>query len=247
MKNKDKAILQKLMDHQKTIKNFYEIPFLQKNKNPNKKDANKFFLWGILNYQMQVKRVTENAKKLSETIFGNTNELWDKIAKDKLTQWNNKYKQYSIHKFPKAHERVWRIGREIVKNYHGDARDIWKGQRANVVLKRLTEMRVGKQLSRFICKCLIENKIIKGSVDVKADSNILNVIGRVYEGKSIPQKHEDRVISITRRIYPQNPSKIDLSLYDIGKQYCKKTTPKCAECPMRTNCDYYRNHKNKLL
>jgi endonuclease III len=192
---------------------------------------------------MQVKRVTENAKKLTEKIFGNTNDFWDKIAEFSRTAWNNKYKQYSIHKFSKAHERVWRIGREIVEKYYGDARNIWKGQRANVVLERLNEMKVGKQISPFICARLIENKIIKGPMDVKADTHILKVIGRVYEGKIIEQKNAEKAISITRRIYPQNPSKIDLPLYDIGRNYCKKTNPKCKDCPVHNNCVYHKKHK----
>lgn len=100
----------------------------------SKKEANKFFLGAILNYQIKAEKAWENAKRLSEKILGDPESLWEEITKVSLDEWNARKKEYSLHRYPVGHQRVYTIGQQIVRLHQGDARNIWKGHSPNEIL-----------------------------------------------------------------------------------------------------------------
>ncbi len=135
----------------------------------DKKSANKFLLSSILDYQIRTETAWENARRLAEDILGDPDDLWGCITSNSKSQWISKWNEYSLHRFPKAHERIWRIGNEIVTRYDSDARKIWADQTPVIVLERLNQLRVGEQIARMIIGALCDTRQIVGSGDVKAD------------------------------------------------------------------------------
>lgn len=235
--NKLHQVADILLKNRKKIKGFW--PWLSEciGKPVDKKRANKFFLGCILDYQINSDVAWENARRLAEDILGDPDDLWNTITSISKDEWMSKWKQYSLHRFPKAHERVWRIGREIVIRYNGDVRNIWNDNKSATILNRLNKLRVGEQISRMIIGALIDTKQIVDIVDVKADIHVKRVLGRILNGSPLTEKE---TIEITRKMVPDNPWLIDQPLYMLGKNFCFSSKPNCNECYLKNECTFYR-------
>jgi len=217
--------------------------WLKPNQTASKKDANKFILASILDYQMLSEVVWENARRLAEDVFNDPDNLWDKITSISLDEWRARRKEYSLHRFPKGHERVWTIGKRIVQQYEGDARKIWEGQSIESTLCRLNDLGVGEQISRMVVGGLFDTGQIKGKADVKVDRHVRRVLGRILQGREFSEGQIDKVIGITREMYPDNPWLLDRPLYLLGKQLCTANLPKCSDCFMNPECTHYKHRQ----
>lgn len=210
-----------------------------KGRRPDKRSANKFLLACILDYQIPAELAWENARRLAEDILGDPPDLWNVIAAVPQKEWEKRFPEYRLHRFPQAHNRIWRIANGVVDHFEGDARKIWEGQSPATVLQRLDSLRVGEQISRMIVGALIDTEQIAGVGDVKADIHVRRVLGRIIRGEVLsPQEATD----LTRMILPENPWLLDAPLYWIGKGYCFARDPDCQACPAYKVCTY-RRHK----
>src|SRR5438093_13009704 len=124
--------------------------WLKPNQQPSLKDANKFFLACILDYQIPAERAWDNARRLAVDILKDPEKLWYEITKLTLSDWMAKLKEYSLHRFPKGQERVWNIGKRLAQEYDGDARRIWQNQSIDAIMYRLNDLGVGEQISRMV-------------------------------------------------------------------------------------------------
>ena len=206
----------------------------------DKKSANKFMLACILDYQMRYQIVWENARRFAEDDLGDPADLWDVITSIPQSEWESEaYRQrLSLHRFPAGHNRVWRIGRRIVEEYQGDARKIWSGEPANVVVKRLERIGVGPQLSRMTVGGLMDTEQIAGCGDMKADLHTTRVIGRVFEGAKVS---EAQAHHIAESMLTGDTWQLDFPLFQLGLNVCKATDPRCSECYLREECCYAVN------
>ena len=205
----------------------------------SKRDANKFLLGSLLDYQIPGHVAWENARRLAEQILGDPADLWEEVTSISQSHWQRKWRKYSLHRFPAAHDRIWRIGKDIVLQYHGDAREIWENQNSEIVLRRLGNLRVGKQLSRMVVGSLIDSGHIRGSGDVKVDRHIRRAFGRLLIGREFSEREVDEVTRVTRRMYPSNPWVLDWPLFVLATTICTIRDPKCANCEFRTDCSYF--------
>lgn len=201
----------------------------------SRKDGNKFFLACILDYQMSAETVWKNAQRFAEEILGDPDDLWHVIVSITLDEWLSRKSEYKLHRFTKAHERVYTIGAKVVSRYQGDARAIWQGQSLEATLYRLNDLRVGEQISRMIAGALVDTGHLQGSGDVKADIHVCRVLGRLVKGNAFTP---DEVVEITRTLHPTNPWLLDRPLYRIGKSVCNATAPDCSSCHMNKVCRY---------
>lgn len=212
--------------------------WLDPDKHPSQKDANKFLLACILDYQIRAETAWANAARLSEEILGDPDDLWGTITSVSFEEWNSKRQEYSLHRYPKGHERVYTIGKRIVGQYDGDARSIWKNQSIEASLYRLNDLGVGEQISKMTVGALVDANILQGKADVKADIHVRRVLGRMLTGDEIPADRPQEAIDATRRMHPENPWLLDRPLYRLGKRVCIATNPKCPDCSMRAICAY---------
>jgi len=206
-----------------------------KGKRLSKKSANKFLLACILDYQIPSEKAWENARQLAEDIFGDPSDLWNVIADFSEDEWEAKFKVFKLHRFPAAHKRVWRIGRDIVANYDGDARKIWAGASVTEVQERFDELHLGAQLGRMALGALLDTGHVRGCSDVKADVHVRRVLGRITVGRMLSA---DEAIELTRRMYPANPWLLDGQLYWLGKSVCFAREPDCDECLASKVCAF---------
>jgi len=206
----------------------------------SRKNANKFLLACILDYQVRAETAWANAKRLAEQIFADPDDLWGTLTSVSLEEWNSKRQEYSLHRFPKGHERVFTIGKRIARQYASDARDIWKDQSIDATLYRLNDLGVGEQISRMVVGALIDAGILRGKGDVKADIHVRRVLGRLLTGTEISADRAQEAVDATRRMHPENPWLLDRPLYRLGKSVCKANHPRCLDCVMHTICVYPR-------
>ncbi len=208
-------------------------PWLTEDQPADKRNANKFFFGAILDYQMPAQAVWKKACHFTEETLGDPPDLWVVVVG--IFDWNARFREYHLHRFPKAHERVRRIGQEIVKSYGGDARRIWKGEPPQRVLKRLLALRTGPQIARMIVGALHDTGQITGSGELKADLHVRRVLGRVFTGESVSVEKEHE---LANRMIPEGSWKVDAPLYLLGKAHRRPTDPRCPACFLEESCAF---------
>lgn len=221
----------------------YFWPWLQgKNGKPikrlSKKNANKFMLGCIIDYQIDADKALGNAARLAEVELGDPENLWQEIidvCHGNATRLRQLYPWF--HRLDQAYQRVIRIGRDIIRYYDGDARLIWEDTNRNEVLRRFHELSLGPQLSNMALGALMDTDNIKGTGDAKADNHVRRVVGRLLLGRTASV---EEATELTRKLYPQNPWKFDSVLYAWGKDICFKFEPLCTDCSLAKECAYYK-------
>ena len=206
-------------------------------KTLNMKRANKYLLACSLDYQSDSGLVWDKAKWLAEEELDDPERLWDSITAVPFEDWHQRFKKYRTHRFPVAHDRLWRIGERIVRDYAGDARRIWSGRSAADATRALIEVGVGPVLSRMAVGGLYDCGWIDGKCDVKPDIHVKRVIGRVFLGRPAT---EDEVVELTRKVYPENPWRLDSALWRAGHDYCRPNNTSCHKCFLSGLCSFER-------
>jgi endonuclease III len=227
-----------LLANRKGTEDWGEISHLDGTPCP-KKVANKFLLCCLLDYQMHACTAWENGCRLVEKVLGDPDDVWKVITSVSETEWAAKWSEYGVHRFPAGHNRLWQIGKEICKRFDGDARRIWEGRDSRYVRQMLVVFGAGEQISRMIVGALRDCGQIKGASDVKADSKVCRVLGRVMFGAPTDP---DTAGKLARLLYPTDPWQLDWPLWNVAKDYCDATRPACSRCYLHSHCEYARRH-----
>jgi len=219
-------------------------------KIPDKKTANIFFLSAILDYQMDADWVWAHTKEFAETTIPNPSDLWRWIINHSFEEWKEKKQEYNLHRFPQAHERVWKIGKTIVEEFDGDVRKIWLNKNPKEVQTEIFNLVSGDAIPRMILGALLDTRqILPCRLDVKPDVHVCTVLARTIYGLS-EKLSDDAALELTRKMAPdaENPWNLDGPLFSIGRDYCTAKSPNCSECPLMDVCAYYYgiNLKNEL-
>ncbi len=215
--------------------------WIKKGERPSKKDANKFFLACIIDYRMQAELVWKNVREFAEKKLGDPEDLWGFITGFSESDWESKKELYGLHWLKDAHMRAWHIGRDVVARYRGDARAIWEGQSPNEVYKRLQQLGkhgAGDNISNMVIGALLDAGQITGTGDVKADTHVRRVLGRVFRGREFSANQSQEAVQLAREIYPENPWHLDQPLYFLGGGLCDGSAPQCGICYLREECAF---------
>jgi endonuclease III len=146
-----------------------------------------------------------------------------------------------LHRFLENMSVVFHAAvRRIVDHYEGDASRIWRGtpSSADVVYNFLEFDGVGQKIASLAANILARDFKIPFadyySIDVSADIHVRRVFGRL--GLTDVDPTVDQCIFRARAIKPEFPGLMDLSSWEIGRNWCKKTDPQCYLCYMRDGC-----------
>ena len=199
-----------------------------------KKSANQFLLCCLLDYQIKSAVAWQNGVRLIQH-FGDPEDIWAVICTHSREEWADKFKELHLHRFPAAHSRLWKIGKEICARYEGDARKIWQGRDAIEAREKLWILGAGEQISKMIVGALRDIRHIEGTGDVKADVHVCRVLGRIYYGNPV---EPNLATEIARRIHASDPWQLDWPLWTIGTSHCHPTSPHCMNCEAETCCTY---------
>ncbi len=232
------------------------------------KGANKFLLACSVDGYGPYKRAWNNSKVFAEVTLGDPDQLFNEILnKFSESEWKTQdtKKQYNLHHVISYHNRVWDVANRIVQELDGDARKIWrKGDPdkplgieeeydSDVILDRLEyflygrEKYTGTQIPRMTLGALFDSIQALGPADVKADTHVIRVIGRVVYGIEDLREYignqnvaENVVVHTARSISLENPWYIDQQLFAPGATYkiCVHSNPKCDTCEYNQFCFY---------
>jgi endonuclease III len=101
-------------------------------------------------------------------------------------------------------------------------------------------MKVGEQISRMIVGALCDTEQIQGSGDVKVDTHVRRVLGRVLRGSPFTLSEAPIALEKTREMWRENPWLLDEPLYSLGKQFCYASNPDCDDCYLQKECTFNR-------
>ena len=76
-------------------------PGLTKGKLVSLKNANKFFLSCIIDYQQRPNEPWNNARRFAEDILSDPDNLWHHITSVSLSKWQSKRREYGLTAFQK--------------------------------------------------------------------------------------------------------------------------------------------------
>jgi len=201
----------------------------------DKRTVDQYFLQCIVDYQVKTERAAKQVKRFIEEELGDPDDLWGTIAASTERQWISKFRLYKLHRFPQAHKRVWRIAKDLVQQYGGDPRRLWRGKTSQEVRYHFRALRLGDQISEMVLRDLIDNGQIQGTADVKADSHVRRVLGRIVGSALSPAE----AVALARQMHPANPCELDWPLWWLGKSGpCSISAPRCDSCYMRVHCTY---------
>jgi hypothetical protein len=242
------AIGQRLLQHSEIKQIFWPGLSDFTGKSPDKKTANIFFLSAILDYQMNADFVWGNTKKFVEKTIPNPEDLWVWITSHTFEEWARKKKEYGLHRFPQAHERVWKIGKKIIEEYDGDVRNIWMNKTPMAVQAEIFKLVSGGAIPRMIMGALLDTEQIPPCrLDVKPDIHVCTVLARTIFGSS-EKLSEDEALEITREMAPEpeNPWNLDDPLFALGRDICTAKTPDCSRCSLKDICAHYHGVHLKM-
>lgn len=198
-----------------------------------KKDANKLLFTCAVDYQTNADFLWFKVNSFIVEGLCDPNELWAKIRSDTETQWVDRCKLKSFHRFPQAYKRLWRIAGQMEEHYKGDARRLWRSGRADDTLSNLEGINFGPQLSRMTVGALRDLDQVSGCARVKADLHVRRVLGRLMDGEPAS---EDRTTELTKLLYKRDPWRLDSGLFQIGRTFCRPKKPNCGACPLSLYC-----------
>jgi len=199
----------------------------------SKKVANRFLLCCLLDYQIPSLQAWANGERLVISILGDPDDIWREITSVPEHEWKSKRGEYRLHRFPVAHDRLWRIGRRVCDAFEGDARRIWDGRDPVTTLEVLWGIGAGDQISRMIVGALRDCGQIKGlASDVKGDVYVRRVLGRALLGAPTDA---ETAVALARQLHPADPWLLDGPLWVVGQGFCK-TIPKCPACELAAYC-----------
>ena len=204
-----------------------------------------FVLGCVMDKQIKAERAWEIPYKVYLELGNFEIDFLTNIPLDKYKELFN---DGSYHRFnDKCATEFYNAIHKIKNDYDGDAARIWSDNpsSASVVSRFLEFDGVGIKIATMAANILARDFKIDMSdyysIDISPDVHVTKVMKRL--GYLDQDATRDQLIYKARELNPEFPGIIDLACFIIGKKFCHPNNPKCDECPLNKECDYYLNLK----
>lgn len=184
------------------------------------------------------------SKKLGGFEFGTLQSLSIADVRNLMTR------PEPLHRFPeRMSENFHEAIRVIGEDYGGDASNIWRGKppSAEVVYRFLQFRGVGPKIAIMATNILARDFKVPlsdyYSVDISADVQVRRVFCRL--GLVGQDATTEEVIYRARALHPAFPGLMDFPAWEIGRNWCRPTTPLCRSCYMKEACLTARQAKTR--
>lgn len=132
------------------------------------------------------------------------------------------------------------LTRIVVEECDGDASGIWRGKHVFEVKRTFQRVHgVGEGISNMAV-LLIEAAFSvrfddpdRWEMDIKPDVHTVRVLYRLGVSQV---KTEQAAMEAARRLNPGYPGAVDGPLWEIGRKWCRPTSPDCENCCMTRDC-----------
>jgi endonuclease III len=165
------------------------------------------------------------------------------LANISLARYKEIFTENKLHRFnEKMAEVFFDAVQDINSKYAGDVSLIWRDSpsSAKVVYDFLQFSGGGIKIATMATNILAREFKIPFSdycsIDISPDVHVLRVMrrsGLVRESADI-----DSIIYKARELNPEFPGIIDLSCWEIGRNWCKPNKPNCKQCSIESVCKY---------
>ena len=212
-------------------------------------EADAFFVGVLFDKQQKADRAWDGGKDLVDNHFqGKDGEFsWETVSRTSINKvkqvmssgWNGR----AYHRFPNRHAQFLKENARIIVNrYDGDVRNVWdvSSDQVDRIYERFLEFKgISDALAKMAQFILVRNYGIAGGIEskrfmrVKADVHLRRVsyrLGLVQSRTPCAVAREFDALNL------ESQADIDLVLYRTGQDYCHKTAPNCAECPLVNDC-----------
>ena len=133
------------------------------------------------------------------------------------------------------------VAQRVMAQYGGQARNLWHGQRAQIIKRRMEAIYgVGPGIASMVVNLLASlgeiqfDAVDYAGMDVKADVHVQRVFQRM--GFCDRNTSERAAVEAARRLYPDYPGKLDAPAWHIGRKWCHAALPACTGCPIDDIC-----------
>jgi endonuclease III len=149
----------------------------------------------------------------------------------------------ALHPFYRTFAQLLpKAAEHLLTNYKGDPRQIWNNQRDVVKVRRhLDEIPgIGPGLARMAVLILAREHGRLGGrracqkLDVKPDRQVRRVFLRT--GLIQRWATDTELMQTARDLAPDFPASLDAPSWEIGRNWCRPTRPKCSDCPLYGIC-----------
>jgi endonuclease III len=185
---------------------------------------------------------TERAWKIPLEVFKGfgVHEV-QSLSEIPLSDLSSFFSKMKLHRFNKTMAEVFHSGvQDILLKYEGDASNIWNGNpSSSTVVYRFLEFKgSGIKISTMAANILARQFRVPFSdyysIDISPDVHIIRVMKRM--GVVPSNATIDMIIYKARELYPEFPGIIDFSCWEIGRNWCKPSKPKCEKCIVEKDC-----------
>jgi endonuclease III len=134
----------------------------------------------------------------------------------------------------------------IAKKYEGNAANIWADtpSSAELVYRFLEFRGVGPKIGTMAANILARDFKVPlkdyYSIDISVDVQVRRVFERL--GLIEPESSVERVVYRARALHPEFPGLLDFPAWEVGRNWCRPSSPNCAECYMQPACPSAREH-----
>lgn len=151
------------------------------------------------------------------------------------------FKRESLHRRHTQMAESFYLGvQRIETHYGGDASAIWKGKPTSAtVIQRFRQFHgAGPKIASMAANILVRNFKIpladRINIDISPDVHVLRVFFRL--GLIDDQEDTSAPIYSARGLYPTYPGVFDLSVWEIGREWCRPSNPACDQCYLNDHC-----------
>lgn len=210
--------------------------------------ANRFFISVMLDQIGNADRAWEAGEHFVANHFND--DFWNEIRDihwatlRRICQYGFDGKTYAVHftfnEFPKWIKTNARI---MIDEYDSDPRNIWNNAEVAEIRNRFENFAgIRVALSRMATNILVRNygiaggRRVRNQLFLKPDVFLQRVMYRVgfIENQRAVLKAE-RIMKQDRIL--RSPADFDAAIWAIGKEYCHKQNPNCADCPINQVCN----------
>ncbi|MDA2980120.1 MAG: hypothetical protein O3B42_10240 [Actinomycetota bacterium] len=196
-----------------------------------------FLVGVIVDYQMPAERAWTLPYKLKRRLNG-----WGATyVANHPEEVEAAFKQSpKLHRFPTQTPRFVVAGAErVLADYGGDAAAIWSDEpkAADLQQRFRAFMGISQKKAAMAVEILERDLGVKVSElsgsDVAYDVHLRRVMLRTRLATDDTVAH---MVGVARSLHPTRPGELDFPLWDIGRQWCHKQNPECAECVLAEIC-----------
>jgi len=228
----------KLLNGKKKEIEFSGIQAADKLLNDIERTPHFFVLGCVMDRRVQAERAWAIPYRISQGIGGTA---FDKFADLDLADLKGMFKEKGLHFLINDMPVFFHRAVEIIRDrYDGDASLIWSGSppSADVAAQFLDFSGIGPKISSMATNILARDFKVPmadySGIDVSPDDQVMRVFPRMGFVNADPTIRD--IITAGRRVNPEYPGIIDSVCWEIGREYCSPSKPRCDDCPVDRWC-----------